>query len=39
MQKAGFMLVEVSFARNVKEKRNVIIMVSVSFCMSACPTK
>ena len=39
VQKAGFMLVEVSFARNVKEKRNVIIMVSVSFCMSACPTK
>ena len=39
MQKAGFMLVEVSFARNVKEKRNVIIIVSVSFCMYACPTK
>ena len=39
VQKAGFMLVEVSFARNVKEKRNVIIIVSVSFCMSACPTK
>ena len=29
MQKAGFMLVEVSFARNVKEKRNVVITVRV----------
>ena len=27
VQKAGFMLVEVSFARNVKEKRNVVITV------------
>ena len=29
VQKAGFMLVEVSFARNVKEKRNVVITVRV----------
>ena len=29
MQKAGFMLVEVSFAKTPEERRNVVIIVSV----------